>query len=83
MTALSSVPAGDEFERQLAAADPDMLRLMVKPPLPKTSPMLTERPVAPVEGSAKSGQLVGPQTGTPIRRARSSRRRGLRLRPSL
>jgi transposase-like protein len=30
MTALTSVPAGDDFERQLAAADPDMLRLMVK-----------------------------------------------------
>jgi transposase-like protein len=30
MTVLSSVPAGEEFERQLAAADPDMLRLMVK-----------------------------------------------------
>jgi putative transposase len=29
-TFLSSVPAGGEFERQLAAADPDMLRLIVK-----------------------------------------------------
>ena len=30
MTVLSSVPAGDDFERQLAAAEPDMLRAMVK-----------------------------------------------------
>ena len=30
MAVLSSVPAGEKFERQLAAADPDMLRLMVK-----------------------------------------------------
>jgi len=30
MTVLSSVPAGEEFERQTATADPDMLRLMVK-----------------------------------------------------
>ena len=30
MTALTSVPAGDDFERQLATADPDMLRLRVK-----------------------------------------------------
>src|SRR5262249_50216801 len=30
MTALTSVPAGDDFERQLAAADPDMLRSIVK-----------------------------------------------------
>ncbi|WP_049871942.1 IS256 family transposase [Catenulispora acidiphila] len=30
MTALTSVPAGDDFERQLAAAEPDVLRAMVK-----------------------------------------------------
>jgi len=30
MTVLTSVPAGDDFERQLAAAEPDMLRAMVK-----------------------------------------------------
>ena len=30
MTVLSSVPAGEEFERQLAAVDPNTLRLMVK-----------------------------------------------------
>jgi putative transposase len=30
MTVLSSVPAGEEFDRQLAAAEPDVLRLMVK-----------------------------------------------------
>lgn len=30
MTALTSVPAGDGFERQLAAADPDMVRLTVR-----------------------------------------------------
>ena len=30
MTVLTSVPAGDAFERQLAEASPDMLRAMVK-----------------------------------------------------
>jgi hypothetical protein len=30
ITALTSVPAGDEFERQLAAPDQDPLRVMVK-----------------------------------------------------
>jgi putative transposase len=30
MTVLTSVPAGDDFERQLAAAEPDMLRAMIK-----------------------------------------------------
>jgi putative transposase len=28
---LTGMPADDDFERQLAAVDPDMLRLMVKP----------------------------------------------------
>ena len=67
MTVLSSVPAGDDFERQLAAAEPDMLRAMVKS-------------FAEALMSAEADALCGAEYGQ-VSPERTNSRNGYRTRP--
>ena len=67
MTVLSSVPAGDDFERQLAAAEPDMLRAMVKS-------------VAEALMSAEADAICGAEYGQSSPE-RTNSRNGYRMRP--
>lgn len=67
MTVLTSVPAGDDFERQLAAAEPDMLRAMVKS-------------FAEALMSAEADALCGAEYGQ-VSPERTNSRNGYRTRP--